>query len=90
MICIAASATTAYVHRAIRFSCGCFDHTTSSAMSASDITASAVVALAAMQVVLGAVLAFVALAPPFQVLHLTVASLLMGAQMVQLLVAWWE
>ena len=35
-------------------------------------------------------LAFVALAPPFQVLHLTVASLLMGAQMVQLLVAWWE
>ena len=50
----------------------------------------AVVALAAMQIVLGAVLAFVALAPPFQVLHLTVASLLMGAQMVQLLVAWWE
>ena len=50
----------------------------------------AVVALAAAQVVLGVVLAFVALAPPFQVLHLTVASLLMGAQMVQLLVAWWE
>ena len=50
----------------------------------------AVVALAAMQIVLGAVLAFVALAPPFQVLHLTVASLLMGAQMVQLLVAWWD
>jgi len=50
----------------------------------------AVVALAATQIVLGVVLAFVALAPPFQVLHLTVASLLMGAQMVQLLVAWWE
>jgi heme a synthase len=50
----------------------------------------AVVALAAMQIVLGVVLAYVALTPPFQVLHLTVASLLMGAQMVQLLVAWWE
>ena len=50
----------------------------------------AVVALAAAQIVLGIVLAYVALAPPFQVLHLTVASLLMGAQMVQLLVAWWE
>jgi hypothetical protein len=36
------------------------------------------------------VLAYLALAPPVQVLHLTVASLLMGAQMVQLLVACWE
>ena len=43
-----------------------------------------------MQVIIGMVLAYVALAPPFQVLHLTVASLLMGAQLVQLLVAWWE
>jgi cytochrome c oxidase assembly protein subunit 15 len=50
----------------------------------------AVVGLAAVQIVLGLVLAYVALSPPFQVLHLTVASLLMGAQMVQLLVAWWE
>jgi cytochrome c oxidase assembly protein subunit 15 len=50
----------------------------------------AVVALGALQIVLGVVLAYAALTPPFQVLHLTVASLLMGAQMVQLLVAWWE
>jgi len=50
----------------------------------------AVVGLAATQVVLGVLLAFVALTPAIQVLHLTVASLLMGAQMVQLLVAWWE
>jgi cytochrome c oxidase assembly protein subunit 15 len=50
----------------------------------------AVVALAALQIAIGVLLAFVALAPPFQVLHLTAASLLMGAQMVQLLVAWWE
>lgn len=49
----------------------------------------AVVALAALQIGLGVVLAFVALAPPVQVLHLTIASLLMGAQMVQLLVAYW-
>jgi cytochrome c oxidase assembly protein subunit 15 len=50
----------------------------------------AVVTLAGLQIVLGLLLAFVALAPAFQVLHLTVASLLMGAQMVQLLVSWWE
>jgi cytochrome c oxidase assembly protein subunit 15 len=50
----------------------------------------AVVALAALQVVLGIVLAYVVLAPAAQVLHLTVASLLMGAQMVQWLVAWWR
>jgi heme a synthase len=49
-----------------------------------------VVALSALQVAIGVLLAFVELAPPFQVLHLTVASLLMGAQMVQLLVAGWE
>jgi hypothetical protein len=49
-----------------------------------------VVALSALQIAIGVVLAFVALAPPFQVLHLTAASLLMGAQMVQLLVARWE
>jgi heme a synthase len=50
----------------------------------------AVVALAAAQIVLGVMLAYVALSPPYQVLHLTVASLLMGAQLVQLLVARWE
>jgi len=50
----------------------------------------AVVGLAALQVVIGGIMAFVSLAPAAQVLHLTVASLLMGAQMVQLLVTWWE
>jgi heme a synthase len=50
----------------------------------------AVVALAAAQIVLGVMLAYVALSPAYQVLHLTVASLLMGAQLVQLLVARWE
>ena len=50
----------------------------------------AVVVLSGVQVAIGVLLAYVALAPPFQVLHLTAASLLMGAQMVQLLVAWWE
>ncbi|MCC7124917.1 MAG: COX15/CtaA family protein [Acidobacteria bacterium] len=49
-----------------------------------------VVALTATQVVLGVGLAFVALVPAGQVLHLTVASLLMGAQMVQWLVVRWE
>lgn len=50
----------------------------------------AVVGLAGLQIVLGVVLAFVSLPPAAQVLHLTVASLLMGAQMVQLLVTYWE
>lgn len=50
----------------------------------------AVVGLAALQVMIGGIMAFVSLAPAAQVLHLTVASLLMGAQMVQLLVTWWE
>jgi cytochrome c oxidase assembly protein subunit 15 len=49
-----------------------------------------VVGLAAAQIVLGLLLAYAALAAPLQVLHLSVASLLMGAQMVQLLLAWWE
>jgi cytochrome c oxidase assembly protein subunit 15 len=48
-----------------------------------------VVALAALQIVLGLVLAYVALDRAAQVLHLTIASLLVGAQMVQLLVARW-
>jgi cytochrome c oxidase assembly protein subunit 15 len=50
----------------------------------------AVAGLAAAQIALGMLLAYVALAPAIQVAHLTVASLLMGAQMVQLLVARWE
>jgi heme a synthase len=50
----------------------------------------AVAGLAAAQIALGVLLAYVALAPAIQVAHLTVASLLMGAQMVQLLVASWE
>lgn len=49
----------------------------------------AVVVLAALQIVLGVTLAYVALTPAIQVLHLTASSLLMGAQMVQLLVAYW-
>jgi cytochrome c oxidase assembly protein subunit 15 len=49
-----------------------------------------VVGLAGAQVVLCLVLAYVALAPAVQVSHLTVSSLLMGAQMVQLLVASWD
>lgn len=48
------------------------------------------VGLAALQIVLGVLLAYVALTPPLQVLHLSVSSLLMGAQMVQVLVAVWK
>lgn len=50
----------------------------------------AVVALCAAQIVIGVGLAYIALAPAGQVLHLTVSSLLMGALMVQLLVTRWE
>lgn len=50
----------------------------------------AVVGLAALQIALGGILAFLTLTPAAQVLHLTVASLLMGAQMVLLLVTYWE
>ncbi len=50
----------------------------------------AVVGLCAVQILLGVFLAYVALAPTGQVLHLTVSSLLMGALMVQWLVARWE
>lgn len=49
----------------------------------------AVVGFAGLQIVIGVALAYVALTPATQVLHLTVSSLLMGAQMVQLLVADW-
>jgi cytochrome c oxidase assembly protein subunit 15 len=50
----------------------------------------AVVALCAVQIVIGVGLAYIALAPAGQVLHLTASSLLMGALMVQLLVTRWE
>jgi cytochrome c oxidase assembly protein subunit 15 len=46
-------------------------------------------ALVAAQVALGAGLAYVSLAPAGQVAHLTVASLLLGAQMVVFLLARW-
>jgi cytochrome c oxidase assembly protein subunit 15 len=52
--------------------------------------AQAVAVLSAVQIGLGVVLAYASLPPAAQVLHLTAASLLMGAQMVLLLVAWWE
>jgi heme A synthase len=49
-----------------------------------------VVGLAVAQTLLGAGLAYVALQPAPQVLHLSLASLLMGAQLVQWLVVRWE
>ena len=49
-----------------------------------------VVAVAALQVGLGVVMAYVSLAPAVQVLHLTVASLLLGAETVAWLVIRWE
>lgn len=50
--------------------------------------ASATAGLAALQVALGAVMAYVSLLPAAQVLHLTVASLLLGAETVLLLLSW--
>jgi heme A synthase len=50
--------------------------------------AAAVAGLAGLQVVLGVVMAYVSLAPAAQVAHLTVASLLLGAETVVLLLAW--
>ncbi len=50
-----------------------------------------VVATAAgVQVLLGAVMAYISLAPVVQILHLTVAALLLGAETVAMLVVWWE
>ena len=49
----------------------------------------AAAALAGSQIVLGAVMAYVALTPPAQVAHLTVSSLLLGAQTVLFLLARW-
>jgi len=47
-----------------------------------------VLALAALQVAIGVVMAYVSLLPAAQVLHLTVASLLLGAETVLFLVSW--
>lgn len=48
----------------------------------------AVLALAAAQVALGAAMAYIALLPAAQVGHLTIASLLLGAETVLFLVSW--
>jgi heme A synthase len=53
------------------------------------IAAQAVVGLVGMQIGLGLVLAYGALPPPAQVAHLVAASLLLGAQTVVVLLAWW-
>jgi heme a synthase len=50
--------------------------------------AAVVAGLAGLQVALGVVMAYVSLAPAAQVAHLTVASLLLGAETVVLLMAW--
>jgi cytochrome c oxidase assembly protein subunit 15 len=50
----------------------------------------AVVALAGAQVLLGGVMAYIALAPVAQILHLTLAALLLGAETVTMLLVWWE
>ena len=48
----------------------------------------AVLGLATLQVAVGVVMAYVALLPAAQVVHLTVASLLLGAETVLLLLSW--
>lgn len=48
----------------------------------------AVLTLAALQVAIGGVMAYVSLLPAAQVLHLTIASLLLGAETVLFLVSW--
>ena len=50
----------------------------------------AVLGLAALQVAAGMVMAYVSLLPAAQVAHLTLASLLLGAQTVLLLLSWRE
>ena len=49
-----------------------------------------VLSLAALQVAVGAVMAYVSLLPAAQVVHLTLASLLLGAETVLLLMSWRE
>jgi heme a synthase len=51
--------------------------------------ANVVVGLVVAQIALGVVLAYAALPPPAQAAHLVVASLLLGAQTVVVLLAWW-
>ncbi len=58
---------------------------TSCRSSRSAVWAGATAALAFAQIALGIVMAYVSLAPAAQVAHLTVASLLLGAEMVLLL-----
>lgn len=53
------------------------------------LAAQTVAGLVAVQLGLGLVLAYAALPPPAQVGHLVVASLLLGAQTVVVLLAWW-
>ncbi len=50
----------------------------------------AVLALAGLQVAIGVVMAYVSLLPAAQVLHLTIASLLLGAETVLFLLSWRE
>ena len=52
--------------------------------------ASVVLGLAVLQVAVGVVMAYVSLLPAAQVGHLTLASLLLGAQTVLLLLSWRE
>ena len=49
----------------------------------------AVAGLATLQILLGLTLTYLPLPQPAQVLHLAVASLLLGAETVALLLAWW-
>jgi cytochrome c oxidase assembly protein subunit 15 len=49
-----------------------------------------VLALSALQVAIGVVMAYVSLLPAAQVLHLTIASLLLGAETVLFLLSWRE
>ncbi len=50
--------------------------------------ANAMAGLATLQVALGLVMAYISLVPAAQILHLTVASLLLGAETVLVLLAW--
>jgi cytochrome c oxidase assembly protein subunit 15 len=53
------------------------------------LAAQVAAALAVLQIALGIVLAYAGLPPPAQVGHLVVASLMLGAQTVVVLLAWW-
>lgn len=53
------------------------------------VAAQVAAGLAVLQIALGIVLAYAGLPPPAQVAHLVVASLMLGAQTVVVLLAWW-